>query len=99
MFLCEGASINSGESTYRIQAFYDDCEGTGRRYASLEHKVLVSTKTPIGRGEGEEEAVIFQNIFFITLQYLYSIISALCRLSDRTVRRPSDEIRTQDGWS
>jgi hypothetical protein len=44
-----GASINSGDSTYRIQAFYDDCEGTGRRYASLEHKVLVSVKTPLGR--------------------------------------------------
>ena len=34
-----GKRVNTGESTYKIQAFYDDCEVTGRRYASLQHKV------------------------------------------------------------
>jgi hypothetical protein len=48
MVWCSGSSINSGDSSYKIQAFYDDCEGTGRRYASLQHKVLVSPKTPLG---------------------------------------------------
>ncbi len=50
---CSGSSINSGDSSYKIQAFYDDCEGTGRRYASLQHKVLVSQKTPLGIKEQE----------------------------------------------
>jgi hypothetical protein len=55
-----GASINSGESTYRIQAFYDDCEGTGRRYASLEHRVIVSVKTPLGKGVRSRELKFWQ---------------------------------------
>ncbi len=48
-----------------IQAFYDDCEGTGRRYASLQHKVLVSQKTPLGI----KESILKIRIFFL-LVYL-----------------------------
>ncbi len=42
-----------------IQAFYDDCEGTGRRYASLQHKVLVSPKTPLGMKESMKIRIFF----------------------------------------
>jgi len=46
-FVLPGARVNTGESTYKIQAFYDDCEGTGRKYASLQHKLLISERTPL----------------------------------------------------
>lgn len=45
--LLPGDRVNTGESTYKIQAFYDDCENTGRKYASLQHKVLLHKKTPL----------------------------------------------------
>jgi len=38
---------NRINSVYKIQAFYDDCEGSGRRYASLQHKVLVTKRSPL----------------------------------------------------
>lgn len=35
-----GKRVNNGESTYIIQAFYEDCDNTGRTYASIRHKVI-----------------------------------------------------------
>jgi len=47
--LVPGKRVNTGESTFHIQAFFDDC-GPGLsniRYASFKKKVVVSTRTPL----------------------------------------------------
>jgi len=45
--LLPGRRVNTGESSFRIQAFLDDCEVSGRRYASFNDRVIVSEKDPL----------------------------------------------------
>jgi len=91
--LLPGKRINTGESTYKIQAFYDDCENTGRKYASLQQKVVLHSKNPLATQQLFMRSVGFCGISNKNAQTVINeikeIVSSAAEVTDKKPERIS----------